>query len=342
MKAIKNIALYFLALGLTFTFCDLFMNITGVINLSNLDFSDKTGVDFKPNSEQIIFNEGFSIAQINSLGLRGPEITLEKPDNTFRIALMGDSFIEGLQVMDKNHLRFLLEEKLSKQTNKKIEVLNFGYSGSEFIDMYIRHQLKANDFKPDLVLYFVSANDMRPDLGDPLLPTIELINDSLIIDNHFDPTILNHYKFTKEIKQRSTLFKMLSNCKTIKNSKGLLPIFLDKLYPKNTIPTNNNKSVAKSPKKEDIHPVTKKIISLLNASQTIIINRKETKFPEELSQILERKEISIIELSPVFEQLKASDINPYYWKATRKTGHWNYTTHEAIANYLSKKLKVIL
>jgi len=69
-----------------------------------------------------------------------------------------------------------------------------------------------------------------------------------------------------------------------------------------------------------------------------MVNRKESKFPIELSNYIEEKGISIIELSPVFEKLKKKEINPYFWKGTKKTGHWNHATHEEIAKYLNKVL----
>jgi len=72
----------------------------------------------------------------NSLGLRGKEITLEKPSGYKRILVLGDSFTFGLYVSDEETYPAVLEKLLTGQGHK-VEVINAGYAdGFETDDIY--------------------------------------------------------------------------------------------------------------------------------------------------------------------------------------------------------------
>src|SRR5678816_4718224 len=74
-------------------------------------------------------NEVF--VHINSDGLRDLEHTKTKPPDTIRIAVVGDSYAEALQVPLESTFWFLLSKSLNScsATQKHIEVINFGVSG---------------------------------------------------------------------------------------------------------------------------------------------------------------------------------------------------------------------
>src|SRR5580765_314044 len=56
------------------------------------------GVALRPNVAGTYQREGRTYVSINSAGLRDREHAIAKPPDTFRIALLGDSYCEGLQV----------------------------------------------------------------------------------------------------------------------------------------------------------------------------------------------------------------------------------------------------
>src|SRR6266545_2390723 len=56
------------------------------------------GYSLRPNMEGWYRKEGESYVRINSDGLRDREHSKVKPPNTFRITVLGDSFVEALQV----------------------------------------------------------------------------------------------------------------------------------------------------------------------------------------------------------------------------------------------------
>ncbi|MBD1885183.1 SGNH/GDSL hydrolase family protein [Microcoleus vaginatus] len=106
-----------------------------------------------------------SFIQANKDGLRDREHTKEKPPKTFRIAVVGDSFAEALQVpMEKTFwwkMRKQLNKKCTALGDRKVEVINFGVQGYGTAQelMTLRH--KVWKYSPDLViLAFFPGNDL--------------------------------------------------------------------------------------------------------------------------------------------------------------------------------------
>ena len=116
--------------------------------------------------------------QTNSLGmLEDREYSIEKPQGTYRIAVVGDSFVAGLEVPMKKRFPRLLEKQLAKSTGKKIQVMNFGVrtiSPAAEVQIY---NTKVRQFHPDLVLMHIYLGN---DLGD---------DDAFYRDHFPDPLI---------------------------------------------------------------------------------------------------------------------------------------------------------
>ena len=96
----------------------------------------------------------------NSHGFRDKERTLTKPSNTIRIAFMGDSMMEALQVPFGKTAGQVLENKLNRMSNSdnnlKYEVLNFGVGNYGLGQMFLAYKEFAEKFNPDYVLVFVN------------------------------------------------------------------------------------------------------------------------------------------------------------------------------------------
>ena len=101
--------------------------------------------------------------KFNSHGLRSPEIPLEKPDDTYRILVLGDSWTFGVGVpQDKTYpaqLELLLREQ---NPDRKIEVINAGVSGYETYNEAVYFGRSGHKFEPDLVIIgFYPVNDLH-------------------------------------------------------------------------------------------------------------------------------------------------------------------------------------
>src|SRR5262245_53515904 len=68
-----------------------------------------------PGAEGLWTREGRAEVRINSAGFRGPEVAVEKPPGTFRIAVLGDSCVEALQVPEEETFARLLDKLLETE-----------------------------------------------------------------------------------------------------------------------------------------------------------------------------------------------------------------------------------
>jgi len=108
------------------------------------------------------FNNAVSV---NSFGFYDKEYTKDKPLNVIRVAMVGDSFVEALQVPLSKTFHKLLEDKLNKEfsyTGKRFEVLAFGHSGNGTYLNTLYAKKYALKFHPDLVINnFLVWNDLK-------------------------------------------------------------------------------------------------------------------------------------------------------------------------------------
>jgi len=99
---------------------------------------------------------------INSLGLRDLERSYAKEPGVFRILVLGDSFVEAVQVPLETAFTRVLERLLSAQSHgQRIEVINGGvmaYSTDQELLFLEREGLK---YHPDLVILLFLDSDVR-------------------------------------------------------------------------------------------------------------------------------------------------------------------------------------
>jgi hypothetical protein len=100
--------------------------------------------------------ECFHVSEIhvNSFGFRDRERQVKK--NNPRVALLGDSFLEAIQVRDGEVINSRLEQILPP-----VEFLNFGVNDFGTTQELLLYKKKVRDFSPDIVLLFFCSNDVR-------------------------------------------------------------------------------------------------------------------------------------------------------------------------------------
>jgi len=96
----------------------------------------------------------------NRYGLRGPDVSREKPDRTTRILLLGDSFLEGYSVSQQEMISTVLEQELRASGLEDVEVLNggtAGYSTDQELLFFVRDGFA---FEPDVTVLLFYFNDV--------------------------------------------------------------------------------------------------------------------------------------------------------------------------------------
>lgn len=164
------------------------------------EFDPQTGVLLRPHQRLWQKREGSALVTTNSHGFRDREHRYEKPAGTFRIAVLGDSYAEAVQVELEETFWSVLQTELQKclpDDVERIEVLNFGISGfgtAQELQM-LRHYVWQYD--PDMVLLaFLPANDIRNNSRelepDHRRPFFTLEQNQLVLDDSFrqDPEVI--------------------------------------------------------------------------------------------------------------------------------------------------------
>jgi hypothetical protein len=120
------------------------------------------------------------VVKMNSHGLRDVEHEYEKSPGVFRILLLGDSYMEGVQVRLESIFPRLLEAALNDGRHK-VEIINASAAewGTDNELVYFREE--GIRYSPDLVLLaFTTANDLRNNSVD--------LNLRVPIPNPYKPT----------------------------------------------------------------------------------------------------------------------------------------------------------
>jgi hypothetical protein len=169
------------------------LRVVGFSNPYLYTFEDQTGWTLRPHAAGWFRKEGAAYIEINSAGMRDREHDRRKPADTYRVAVVGDSFAEALQVPTEQTFWHLLETRLAacpQLSGRRIEVLNFGVSNYGTAQELLTLRTRVWDYAPDLViLAFTPANDVRNNARalerDELRPYFVYQGDRLVADMSF-------------------------------------------------------------------------------------------------------------------------------------------------------------
>ena len=165
MSWIKNIAVVAVSAGVALALGEGALRVAGFSYPNFWTPDPVTGTALRPGIEGWQREEGGAYIKVNSQGLRDREHKVAKADGTYRIAILGDSYAEALQVDMERTFWFLLGQKLQScgfARGKKIETINFGVSGYGTAHELLTLRTKAWPYQPDMVLLaFFPGNDVR-------------------------------------------------------------------------------------------------------------------------------------------------------------------------------------
>jgi lysophospholipase L1-like esterase len=155
-------------------------------------YDDNRGVAHRPEAEGWWRREGNAYVRINKDGLRDRAHVKTKSGSTLRIAVLGDSFAQALQVPLEETFWAVMERALNTcdaLAGREVEAINFGVSnyGTAEELLTLRHHVWG--YSPDVVLLTFFANDVRNNSQalepDQARPFFHFERDELVLDASF-------------------------------------------------------------------------------------------------------------------------------------------------------------
>ncbi|HEY3305693.1 MAG TPA: hypothetical protein VGL70_19380 [Candidatus Binatia bacterium] len=153
--------LIILPAGTVFSYKKLQCNQNHIVSSDLAQPSSLEGVayELRPNVQSCFKGGRFTT---NALGMRDTNYQIEKPENIFRIAVIGSSWAMGSEVGDNESYPEYLERKLNaEKPEKTVEVLNFGVEDHGLCDMVGILKRRALSFSPDAIIVELTKHTTR-------------------------------------------------------------------------------------------------------------------------------------------------------------------------------------
>jgi lysophospholipase L1-like esterase len=285
---------------------------------------------------------------INNMNWNAPYDYLPKKESTKLVAVIGDSFIEALQVDVGKSYPFLLREKLKKDG---FEVYAFGKSGSPFSQYLHISRYVNKHFNPDILIVNLVHNDFNESVRELFPVRKDFLQLSLKDSTSIVETIpvadssTAQFKPLKGLLYQSALFRYIylnlqinknrSAQATAKNVEGNIPVN-ELVVQKETI-LKAADYIAGTIKKEN---ASKRIIFVMDAPRESIYNNTLGKsnitwINQMMKTLCEKHGIEFVDLTnPLEEDFKMKkqkfnfDID----------GHWNEYGHQLISDILYNQI----
>ena len=236
MNSIKtfaiNGAIFVMALCVFLGSLEIGLAVLQINSKANTRYIPNKGSTYIPGAYYRVSKEGFSEGYFNSHGFRDRERSYEKPANTYRILVLGDSQVEALQVPLEDSFPALLEKALNEYSSStRFEVLSLGQSGFGTAEEYLRYLGFGIHYSPDMVLLAVTTgNDIQDNskflswestrvyftfdeerhlVLDPSL--VEAYNKSLTLSKRVFQTLKRHSYLASLVSERWSLMKGMFN-----------------------------------------------------------------------------------------------------------------------------------
>src|SRR5580700_5267402 len=113
------------------------------------------GYALRPGAEGWNVKEHENFVRINSRGLRDREHDFNRPANTIRVAILGDSVTEAMEIPLESAYFEQMERELNtvcSQYDRNVEVISFGVGGYGLGPQYLTMKQQIWQYDPQIVL----------------------------------------------------------------------------------------------------------------------------------------------------------------------------------------------
>ena len=156
MKTARDLCWVAIAMATFVLVVELSLKFAGVHYESSLYRLDADlGYVLRPGAEGWSVKERENYERISAQGLWDRIHTLQRPPDTIRIAVVGDSFSEAKQVNLEQAWWAVMERELNRRLepeHRRVEVINFGVAGYGLPQEYLVIKQKVWQFDPQIVL----------------------------------------------------------------------------------------------------------------------------------------------------------------------------------------------
>lgn len=324
---------------------------------TGLSHQDRFGLAMHwPRMTRFLPQYGHDVS-FNSAGMRDREHAKQKEAGVFRILVLGDSFMEALQVPFEASLPSQLERALQERTGKRVEVVNAGVSGWGTDDelRYLKQYGRA--WRPDLVLV---AMTLHNDISDNLRMAWHTVQHDSLVERPRAPMSFLRYKIVELkafVATRLQLYQLWSRVRhgseIRRYTRGLnshvvqlfqqpAPLSIAWGLTLTALELKGIQAVAAAdggraavvllPLRWQLSD--ERFAELVASADTTV--RMELDKPQRaISEIARRLEIPVIDLLPVFRQWTSAGGASLYHESD---GHWNEAGHRLATDAVARGL----
>lgn len=353
-----NIILSFMSLCIFVLFLEfiVFRFILIASDMPKIEFADGI-VKYKPNQTGVyrVKNEIKATYKINANGWNSAydQYSVDKPIEKFRIAIIGDSYVEATEVNFNESLAERLENKLGKE---RFEVYRFGISGAPMSQYLHILRKEAGKYNPDLVVVILVHNDfdesyrfLRGSYASNFMK-LKIDNNDSIMEIHPAQFIVPWYTTIRNsaiwrylaIRQKIP-YNRLKDLLLGNNQKYQANILTTSLISrrKNELVTNyifkemkeycDNKGIKLLVIMNGVMEVVYNMIDKGNSYKTGALSLNEI-----AKKAAQQNSVDFIDLEPILEV----DFKQNHKRFTFiNDGHWNEYGHEVVANVIFQYIK---
>lgn len=340
---------------------NIFLFFAEIVPPSLTSFKENFGLYPKANLDYIRIKEGLFIGTTDADGRFGDNYTRDKRANRIRIGLVGDSYVQGTDVMSDLHFRRIMEDKLNEGlASKQYEVINLGRNNFNIPYSYHYYQNFGNQFNLDHVLYFMEERDFNAESLNKLSTYYEVKDGKLVANKDWQKTgtfqMLSTLDNTPLLKYYSDVpsINLLNRARMNVKIRGLNNIILGKFASLDLLLNRTEQNYShhdedywsgQTENNQTISEVTKIIIDELLAStspKVTVVTRNYPVKVKKLEQYLLSKDADVIKLSEIFDgpYIRGTSINANFFKASNLYGgHFNHHGHQALGVFLAEEMK---
>lgn len=344
----KNICLFILSVFGTLLFFEIYLKSTRITPPTAKYFNDTFGALNRPNIDYMKCKEGLYLGKTNYDGRFRENYPMRKNSKkTLRIGLIGDSFVEGIDVFSRDHFAQIMEDKLKKKLHRNVEIMDFGRGNCTITNssFYFVNHIEPN-YDLDLILYFTEYRDIFVETGYP--SAAFSLNDTtgeLITNNSWRETpeyrlhkklvgfpILKYYE---DIAVTRLAYRAYSGGKQM----GFTLQTFGKFAGEPSFQTYQYEK-----KEGEVSLTTKKTFEKIKEyknGQVIFVVRHLPFDAQVVQNYFDQMHYPYIDLRDTFDMqlIKGTNINAHFFKTTQSFGgHWNHEGHIAVGNFLANRI----